>query len=155
MMAANKQTQSSRSFFHRGTITTALFWLCLMTLSLHTLTMTRTHGFVVLPSTTCGRRIGASVASTPTASSPSQQQQQPPPVSPSHTTAMAMVRKKKQQPLGSIDEDEDKRTTGKNAANRRQRKQQLGAVAVVVVGVVYDFFITHQGVGFWDPNYVV
>ena len=151
MMAANKQTQSSRSFFHRGTITTALVWLlCLMTLSLHTLTTTRTHGFVVLPSTTCGRRIGASVASTPTASSPSQQQQ-PPPVSPSHTTAMAMVRKKKQQPLGSIDEDDKSTTLNAN----RQRKQQLGAVAVVVVGVVYDFCITHQGVGFWDPNYVV
>ena len=151
-MAANKQTQSSRSFFHRGTLTTALVWLlCLMTLSLHTLTTTRTHGFVVLPSTTCGRRIGASVASTPTASSPSQQQQQPPPVSPSRTTAMAMVRKKKQQPLGSIDEDDKSTTLNAN----RQRKQQLGAVAVVVVGVVYDFCITHQGVGFWDPNYVV
>ena len=64
---------------------------------------------------------------------------------------MAMVRKKKQQPLGSIDEDDKSTTLNAN----RQRKQQLGAVAVVVVGVVYDFFITHQGVGFWDPNYVV
>merc|ERR1719506_275225 len=119
MMAAN--TQQTRS-----TLTASWLWWCLVTL-LTWHTTIRTHGFVVLPSTTCGRRIGASVASTPTASSPSQQQQ-PPPVSPSHTTAMAMVRKKKQQPLGSIDEDEDKRTTGKN--ENRQRKQQLGAVAV-------------------------
>ena len=39
--------------------------------------------------------------------------------------------------------------------NERRRKQQLGAAAVVLFGVLYDFFITHHGVGFWDPNYVV
>mmetsp|Transcript_36982 Transcript_36982/g.66540 ORF Transcript_36982/g.66540 Transcript_36982/m.66540 type:complete len:121 (-) Transcript_36982:276-638(-) len=36
-----------------------------------------------------------------------------------------------------------------------RRKQQLGAAAVLLFGVLYDFFITHHGVGFWDPNYVV
>ena len=62
-----------------------------------------------------------------------------------------MVGKKKQPPV-SIDDD-DKSTTGKN--ENRQRNQQFGAVAVILFGVVYDFFITHQGIGFWDPNYVV
>lgn len=138
---AAKQPRSSRYFFTRGTLTTALFWWCLMTLSLHTST-TMTHGLAVLPSTTYGR-IGASVSSTPTTSSSSQRQQPP------RTISMAMVRKKKQPPV-SIEDD---KSTGKN--ENRQRNQQFGAVAVVVFGVLYDFFITHQGVGFWDPNYVV
>ena len=37
----------------------------------------------------------------------------------------------------------------------KRRNQQLGAGAVVLFGVLYDFFVTHHGVGFWDPNYIV
>jgi len=36
----------------------------------------------------------------------------------------------------------------------RQKKQQLGAVALLSFGIVYDFFVTHHGIGFWDPNYI-
>jgi hypothetical protein len=36
----------------------------------------------------------------------------------------------------------------------KRRSQQLGAGALLLFGVLYDFFITHHGVGFWDPNYV-
>ena len=31
-------------------------------------------------------------------------------------------------------------------AAERRRNQQLGAVAVLLVGILYDFFITHHGV---------
>jgi hypothetical protein len=37
----------------------------------------------------------------------------------------------------------------------RRKKQQIGAVAVLLFGVLFDFFVTHHGVGFWDPNYIV
>ena len=37
----------------------------------------------------------------------------------------------------------------------KRRNQQLGAAAVVLFGVLYDFFVTHHGIGFWDPNYIV
>lgn len=37
----------------------------------------------------------------------------------------------------------------------RRQKQQIGAAAVVIFAVLFDFFVTHHGVGFWDPNYVV
>jgi hypothetical protein len=37
----------------------------------------------------------------------------------------------------------------------KRRNQQLGAGALLLFGVLYDFFITHHGVGFWDPNYVL
>ena len=37
----------------------------------------------------------------------------------------------------------------------KRRNQQLGAGALVLFGVLYDFFVTHHGVGFWDPNYIV
>ena len=37
----------------------------------------------------------------------------------------------------------------------KRRNQQLGAAGVVLFGVLYDFFVTHHGVGFWDPNYIV
>jgi hypothetical protein len=40
-------------------------------------------------------------------------------------------------------------------SKEKRKKQQLGAAAVLLFGVLYDFFITHHGVGFWDPNYVV
>jgi len=36
----------------------------------------------------------------------------------------------------------------------RRKTQQVGAAAVLFVGIVYDFFVTHHGVGFWDPNYI-
>jgi hypothetical protein len=36
----------------------------------------------------------------------------------------------------------------------KRRSQQLGAGALLLFGVLYDFFITHHGIGFWDPNYV-
>jgi len=39
-------------------------------------------------------------------------------------------------------------------AQARRRNQQLGAAAVLAFGILYDFFVTHHGVGFWDPNYV-
>lgn len=51
--------------------------------------------------------------------------------------------------LSMADDDEsDERKT-------RQRNQQLGAAALLLFGVLYDFFITHHGVGIGDPNYVV
>mmetsp|Transcript_23945 Transcript_23945/g.36420 ORF Transcript_23945/g.36420 Transcript_23945/m.36420 type:complete len:103 (+) Transcript_23945:183-491(+) len=37
----------------------------------------------------------------------------------------------------------------------RRRKQQLGAGAVLLFGILYDFFVTHHGVGPWDPNYIL
>lgn len=30
----------------------------------------------------------------------------------------------------------------------------LVVYGLVAFGVLYDFFVTHGGVGFWDPNYV-
>lgn len=38
---------------------------------------------------------------------------------------------------------------------KRQRNQQLGAAALLLFGALYDFFITHHGVGIGDPNYVI
>ena len=40
-------------------------------------------------------------------------------------------------------------------ALERRKKQQIGAVTVLLFGVLFDFFVTHHGVGFWDPNYIV
>mmetsp|Transcript_453 Transcript_453/g.1372 ORF Transcript_453/g.1372 Transcript_453/m.1372 type:complete len:116 (-) Transcript_453:523-870(-) len=39
-------------------------------------------------------------------------------------------------------------------SKERRRRQQIGAAAVFLFGALYDFFVTHHGVGFWDPNYV-
>ena len=36
----------------------------------------------------------------------------------------------------------------------KRKNQQLGAAALLLFGILYDFFVTHNGVGFWDPNYV-
>jgi len=35
----------------------------------------------------------------------------------------------------------------------RQRNQQVGALAVFAFAALFDFFVTHHGVGFWDPSY--
>jgi hypothetical protein len=35
-------------------------------------------------------------------------------------------------------------------SKERRRKQQLGAGALLLFGVLYDFFITHHGVPFWE-----
>eukprot|EP00588_Corethron_pennatum_P011928 CAMPEP_0194274176 /NCGR_PEP_ID=MMETSP0169-20130528/7323_1 /TAXON_ID=218684 /ORGANISM="Corethron pennatum, Strain L29A3" /LENGTH=87 /DNA_ID=CAMNT_0039017301 /DNA_START=60 /DNA_END=323 /DNA_ORIENTATION=- len=48
--------------------------------------------------------------------------------------------------------------SGDEEAEERQAKrktQQLGAAAVLLVGILYDFFVTHHGVGPWDPNYIL
>jgi hypothetical protein len=45
-------------------------------------------------------------------------------------------------------------TEESESSKARRRSQQLGAGALLLFGVLYDFFITHHGVGFWDPNYV-
>ena len=35
-------------------------------------------------------------------------------------------------------------------SKERRRKQQLGSGALLLFGVLYDFFITHHGVPFWQ-----
>lgn len=37
----------------------------------------------------------------------------------------------------------------------RDNTQLYGALAIFVVGCLFDFFVTHHGVGPWDPNYVL
>jgi hypothetical protein len=38
---------------------------------------------------------------------------------------------------------------------QRDNKQLYGALAIFAVGCLFDFFVTHHGVGPWDPNYVL
>jgi len=38
--------------------------------------------------------------------------------------------------------------------NANKKKQQLIACSVLAFGVLWDFFVTHKGVGFWSDNYI-
>jgi len=60
------------------------------------------------------------------------------------TSSLFMARKK----------EEEENSEELISPEERQKKQQLGAVALLSFGIVYDFFVTHHGVGFWDPNYI-
>ena len=37
----------------------------------------------------------------------------------------------------------------------KKSQQQSGAAAVFLAACAFDLFVTHQGVGPWDPNYVL
>ena len=37
----------------------------------------------------------------------------------------------------------------------KRAQQQSYALGLFFVACIYDFFVTHHGVGFWDPNYVL
>lgn len=37
----------------------------------------------------------------------------------------------------------------------KDNSQLYGALAFFAVGCLFDFFVTHHGIGPWDPNYVL
>jgi|AntRauTorckE5430_2_1112549.scaffolds.fasta_scaffold151729_1 hypothetical protein len=42
-----------------------------------------------------------------------------------------------------------------NTPKPKDNSQLYGALAFFAVGCLFDFFVTHHGVGPWDPNYVL
>mmetsp|Transcript_36473 Transcript_36473/g.43962 ORF Transcript_36473/g.43962 Transcript_36473/m.43962 type:complete len:122 (+) Transcript_36473:48-413(+) len=74
------------------------------------------------------------------------------PLDPTDPTRLPILRTTTHLEASPRDDDEDAQAEERQA---RRKTQQLGAAAVLLVGVLYDFFVTHQGVGPWDPNYVL
>mmetsp|Transcript_4243 Transcript_4243/g.8214 ORF Transcript_4243/g.8214 Transcript_4243/m.8214 type:complete len:111 (-) Transcript_4243:492-824(-) len=70
-------------------------------------------------------------------------------VTKTHLAVKTSVRPRSSMSMSKGEGDE------RDERDERRRNQQKGAVAVFLVSILFDFFVTHHGIGFWDPNYVV